>query len=107
MIGAMDGVSTIRALRAEAETRHIPVIVVSVLSARERRETGADAAVVKPVDQEALLATVRGVLEGHDTQVRPCLVYSPEGSRALGSRFVMPVASTSLPARKSGGTRSI
>jgi len=85
----MDGVSTIRALRAEAETRHIPVIVVSVLSARERRETGADAAVVKPVDQEALLATVRGVLEGHDTQVRPCLVYSPEGSRALGSRFVM------------------
>lgn len=85
----MDGVAAIRALRAEAETRHIPVVVVSVLSARERAGTGADAAVVKPVDQDALLATVRGVLEGHDTQSRPCLVYSPDGARALGSQFIM------------------
>ena len=85
----MNGIEAIRALRAGPDTRDIPVVVVSVVSARELGETGADAAVVKPVDQEALLATIRGVLEGHDAHARPCLVYSPDGSRAVGDRFIM------------------
>jgi len=82
----MGGVEVIRSLRAGALTRDIPVVVVSVISDRERGSTGADAAVVKPVDQDALLATVRGLLSGH-AHARPCLLYSPDGTRPVSRRF--------------------
>jgi len=82
----MDGVEVIRALRGKPLTRDIPVVVVSVISDREQGRTGADAAVVKPVDQDALLATVRGLLTGHH-HTQPCLLYSPDGARPLGRHF--------------------
>lgn len=84
----MDGVEVIRSLRAKPLTRDIPVVVVSVISDREQGRTGADAAVVKPVDQDALLATVRSLLSGHQ-HARPCLLYSPDGARPLGRQFFM------------------
>uniref|UniRef100_I2Q787 histidine kinase n=1 Tax=Desulfovibrio sp. U5L TaxID=596152 RepID=I2Q787_9BACT len=94
----MDGKEAIRRLRAGEATRDIPIVVVSVVSNRERAESGADAAVVKPVDQEALLATVRGLLEGHDAAgARPCLIYSRDGGRKVSRRFfVCPGEATSL-----------
>ena len=84
----MGGAEVIRLLRAGPATRDIPVVVVSVISDRERERTGADAAVVKPVDQEALISTVRGLLSGH-AHARPCLIYSPDGSRTVSRRFFM------------------
>lgn len=84
----MDGVAVIRSLRANVQTRDIPVVVVSVISDRERGNIGADASVVKPVDQDALLATVRSLLSGHD-HVRPCLIYSPDGTRPVSRHFFM------------------
>jgi len=84
----MDGKEAIRQLRAGERTRDIPIVVVSVVSNRERVESGADAAVVKPVDQDALLGTVRGLLEGHDAESgRPCLIYSRDGGRKVSRRF--------------------
>jgi PAS domain S-box-containing protein len=85
----MGGEEAIRALRAAPQTRNIPVVVVSVLSDREPEATGADAAVVKPVDQEALIATVRGLLSGQAAHARPCLIYSPDGSRLVSRQFIM------------------
>jgi len=84
----MDGRETIHRLRADVATRNIPVVVVSVASRRERAASGADAAVVKPVDQDALLSTVRGLLGGQEAEDRrPCLVYSRNGHYELQRRF--------------------
>ena len=86
----MDGREAIRRLRADPATRHIPVLVVSVASQSEGEASGADAAVVKPVEQEALLGTVRGLLEGHQAApVRPCLLYSRDGIGSPMRRFYM------------------
>jgi PAS domain S-box-containing protein len=87
----MSGEEAIRLLRAGEQTRAIPIVVVSVVSNRERPEgSGADAAMVKPVDQEALLVTVSGLLEGHDAvNGRPCLIYTRDGGRSVSRRFFM------------------
>lgn len=93
----MGGKECIRRLRQDPATRHIPVVVVSVVSSRERAESGADAALVKPVDQEALLATVRGLLEGQDSgNSRPCLVLSRNGGREVSRRFFMCPGETTI-----------
>ena len=86
----MDGREAIRRLRADPATRHIPVLVVSVASQSEGEASGADAAVVKPVEQDALLGPVRGLLEGHQAApVRPCLLYSRDGIGSPMRRFYM------------------
>ncbi len=86
----MDGREAIRRLRADPATRHIPVLVVSVASRREGVASGADAAVVKPVSQEALLDTVRGLLEGRQAvPPRPCLLYARNGEGLPAKRFYM------------------
>jgi signal transduction histidine kinase/DNA-binding response OmpR family regulator len=57
VIPGIDGLSVLRELRADPDTRHIPVIIISVLDNRELGLTlGADDYFVKPVDREALLA---------------------------------------------------
>jgi DNA-binding response OmpR family regulator len=51
-----DGLGVLRQLRANPETRHLPVIIISVLDNRELGLTlGADDYFVKPVEREALL----------------------------------------------------
>ncbi|MDX6249853.1 MAG: hypothetical protein QOF10_3213 [Kribbellaceae bacterium] len=52
----IDGWAVLHALKAEAETRDIPVIVVSIIEERARgAELGATAYLVKPVSRDALL----------------------------------------------------
>ncbi|WP_300158199.1 ATP-binding protein [Solidesulfovibrio sp.] len=86
----MDGREAIRRLRADPATRRIPVLVVSVASRREGVASGADAAVVKPVTQEAFLDTVRGLLEGRQAvPSRPCLLYARNGEGVPVKRFYM------------------
>lgn len=86
----MDGREAIRRLRADAATRNIPIMVVTVASSRERAQSGADAAIIKPVDETALLAAVQNLLEGPgEDDARPCLVYAADGGRRLSRRFLM------------------
>ncbi|MHC1791296.1 ATP-binding protein [Solidesulfovibrio sp.] len=86
----MDGREVIRRLRADAATRNIPIMVVTVASSRERAQSGADVAMVKPVDELALLATVQSLLDGPaENDERPCLVLAADGGRKLARRFLM------------------
>jgi signal transduction histidine kinase/CheY-like chemotaxis protein len=56
VIPGTDGLSVLRELRADPDTRHIPVIIISVLDNRELGLTlGADDYFVKPVDRDALI----------------------------------------------------
>lgn len=62
----MDGISLIRALRAEAAYRHTPILMLTTESSverkREGKQAGATGWIVKPFDPEQLVATMRRVL---------------------------------------------
>jgi DNA-binding response OmpR family regulator/anti-sigma regulatory factor (Ser/Thr protein kinase) len=64
-----DGISLIRALRAEADTRRLPIVVVSVRAREGRMELNGGALGVvdwlaKPIDELQLLAAVRRAVRG-------------------------------------------
>lgn len=63
----MDGFQTCRALRSRAETRHVPIILVTTRGephyVRQGFESGCTDYITKPFDGEELLAKVRGHLE--------------------------------------------
>jgi len=58
----LDGLSALRLLKADVETSHIPVVVVSAHSLltdeRAAREAGCSEYLTKPISSEALLSTV-------------------------------------------------
>jgi signal transduction histidine kinase/CheY-like chemotaxis protein len=59
----MDGWAVLTALKADPETRDIPVIVVSIVDERQRGAAlGAAAYLVKPVSRDALLDALKGVV---------------------------------------------
>ena len=66
MMPGMDGYETCQRLKADASTRHIPVVMVTALDQREDRirglEAGADDFLTKPIDDVALFARVRSLL---------------------------------------------
>jgi two-component system, chemotaxis family, chemotaxis protein CheY len=63
----LDGISLIRALRAEAPYRHTPILMLTTESSAERKREGKTAGatgwIVKPFDPAQLIATLRRVLE--------------------------------------------
>lgn len=63
----MSGFEVARALRAGADTRHIPLIAASGYSHDQQladaRHTGFDAVIVKPCDPGMLVQTIRRLLE--------------------------------------------
>lgn len=62
----MDGISALRALRADVATARIPVVAVTASVMKEDRErfdaAGFDGLILKPVDVKTLAEQVRGFL---------------------------------------------
>lgn len=70
-------------LKADPDTRKIPVLVVTVVDNRQRAlDLGADGFALKPLDREWLLTQLRG-LAGKDTSGRILLIDDDEVSRYL------------------------
>ena len=64
LVPALDGLALCRRLKADPRTRDIAVLVFSILAAGGRaREAGADAFLLKPLGEHALVDTVRRLLE--------------------------------------------
>jgi DNA-binding response OmpR family regulator len=63
-LGIHDGLDLLQTIRNQAETRHLPIVVMSALDhERESESAGADGFVLKPFNLPDLVATIQGVLE--------------------------------------------
>lgn len=64
LVPGLDGLSLCRALKSDPVTSSIVVLVFSHLHAEDRAlEAGADAFIVKPIDEEHLINTVSKLLQ--------------------------------------------
>jgi CheY-like chemotaxis protein len=64
LVPKLDGLALCRQLKANAETRHILVLVVSILAAGARaNDAGADGFLLKPLAKHRLIAMVQGLIE--------------------------------------------
>lgn len=64
LVPRLDGLSICRALKADPKTQSILVLVFSHLHAEDRAiEAGADAFMIKPIDEEYLIDIVSRLLE--------------------------------------------
>jgi PAS domain S-box-containing protein len=88
LMPGMDGVAAIARLRQDPDTAGIPVVVISALT--ESGSAGGDAALVKPVDEARLLATIDGLLgrakAGYDG---PCLVVRDAAAQARSDKILV------------------
>ena len=71
LVPTLDGLALCRQLKADPRTRHIAVVIFSILAAAGRaREAGADAFLQKPLAEHTLVDTVRQLLEGRNSRIR-------------------------------------
>jgi CheY-like chemotaxis protein len=70
LVPKLDGLSLCRALKSAPETKEILVMVFSHLQAEDRaREAGADAFLVKPIEEGLLIGTVEKLLGSQKSSV--------------------------------------
>ena len=63
MVPALDGLNLCRMLKADPQTAHARVLIFSHLHAEDRAlEVGADAFLLKPLDEELLIHTVEKLI---------------------------------------------
>lgn len=66
MPGGIDGYEACRRLKAQAETRHIPIIILTTLDDRDNKlrglQAGAEEFLTKPIDDVQLMARVKSLL---------------------------------------------
>jgi len=90
MMPDLDGWAVLRALKADAETHHIPVIMISMVGDREIGYTlGAVESMTKPVDRTQLVALVQEHLLDPGAQI--LVVEDDEATRNLISRSLREV----------------
>lgn len=62
----MDGLTLTRQLKADARTRHIPIVALTAFAMKgddqKARDAGCDGYITKPIDTRALPAEVAGIL---------------------------------------------
>jgi DNA-binding response OmpR family regulator len=69
LVPKLDGLALCRQLKATAETKHVPVLVFSLLAAEARaREAGAAAFVKKPLAEHRLVQAARELLTSRDSR---------------------------------------
>ena len=70
LVPTLDGLALCRRLKADPLTRETAVLVFSILAAGDRaREAGADAFLLKPLAEHALVHTVRQLLEARSARI--------------------------------------
>jgi two-component system, cell cycle response regulator len=103
MMPGMDGYEVCRALKADARTQHIPVVMVTALTDSTERvrglEAGADDFLSKPVDNATLFARLRALLRVK--QVQDAWRLRSDTARELG------IDNTSDPAVSVQGARAL
>lgn len=63
LVPTLDGLNVCRAIKADSETQHVIVLVVSFLAAEDRaREVGADMFLQKPLQETALIQAVERLI---------------------------------------------
>ncbi len=74
MMPGIGGYEVLKELRAASPNMATPVVIVSVLGDRETRErclaAGANAYIIKPVDRQALVATVKSQIAARGRPTR-------------------------------------
>jgi len=70
LVPVLDGLALCRQLKADPLTRDVAVLIFSILAARDRaREAGADAFLLKPLAEHALVTTVRQLLAARSARL--------------------------------------
>jgi len=71
LVPRLDGLALCRQLKMDPRTREVSVLVFSILAAAGRaREAGADAFLLKPLAEHALIETVGRLLEQRTARLR-------------------------------------
>jgi CheY-like chemotaxis protein len=71
LVPRIDGLALCRQLKGDPRTRDVSVLVFSILAAAGRaREAGADAFLLKPLAEHALVETVDRLLEERNARMR-------------------------------------
>jgi CheY-like chemotaxis protein len=71
LVPRLDGLALCRQLKADPRTRDVSVLVFSILAAASRaREAGADAFLLKPLAEHALVETVERLLQERSARLQ-------------------------------------
>jgi putative two-component system response regulator len=72
LMPGMDGLETCRRIKADSQTKHIPVIMITSQESRDSKlkaiEAGAEEFLTKPLDQVELLLRIKNILNARDSE---------------------------------------
>jgi signal transduction histidine kinase/CheY-like chemotaxis protein len=102
VLGGQEAWDFLIRLKRDDRTRHLPVVIASVLTQQEKGlALGADAYFVKPIDRRTLIDTISGLEARHRDAVRVLLVDDDPMARYL-FRHCLPVPAFKVSEAASG-----